>query len=144
MKTLKRKIETYIYKYITKWFLKLTKKLNQYDIPFQENEYEGIYVNEPFKGCKYSLLSPIECIYFAFNEIYHCSLRRFNIQGITMDYDNDDFIKVNIMTARPGCIIGRGGKDIDNLTKTLTKYFGKKVEINLIETKTNFTIITNF
>ena len=144
MKTLKRKIESYIYKYITKWFIKLTKKLNQYDIPFQENEYEGIYVNEPFKGCKYSLLSPIECIYFAFNEIYHCGLRRFNIQGITMDYDNAEFIKVNIMTARPGCIIGRGGKDINNLTKTLTKYFGKIVEINLIETKTNFTIITKF
>ena len=144
MKNIKKKIETYIYKYITKWFIKLTKKVNQYDIPFKENEYDEVYVNEPFKGCKYSLLSPIECIYFAFNEIYHCGLRRFNIQGITMDYDNAEFIKVNIMTARPGCIIGRGGKDINNLTKTLTKYFGKKVEINLIETKTNFTIITNF
>ena len=144
MKTPKRKIESYIYKYITKWFIKLTKKLNQYDIPFKENEYDEVYVNEPFKGCKYSLLSPIECIYFAFNEIYHCGLQRFNIQGITMDYDNAEFIKVNIMTARPGYIIGCGGKDINNLTKTLTKYFGKKVEINLIETKTNFTIITKF
>lgn len=144
MKISKRKIEIYIYKYITKWFIKLTKKLNQYDIPFKENEYDGVYVNEPFKDCKYSLFSPIECIYLAFNEIYHCSLRRFNIQGITMDYSNDNFIKVNIMTERPGSIIGFRGKDIDNLTETLTKYFGKRVEINLIETKTNFIIITNF
>lgn len=138
MKTFKRKIESYIYKYITKWFIKLTKKLNQYDILFQENWDEGIYVNEPFKGCKYSLLSPIECIYLAFNEIYHCSLIRFNIQGITMDYSNDDFIKVNIITAHPGSIIGFRGKDIDSLTEKLTEYFGKKVEINLIEIKTNF------
>ena len=138
MKTLKRKIESYIYKYITKWFIKLTKKLNQYDILFQENWNEGIYVNEPFKGCKYSLFSPIECIYLAFNEIYHCSLQRFNIQGITMDYSNDNFIKVNIITERPGLIIGKNGKDINNLTENLTEYFGKKVNINLIETKTNF------
>ena len=138
MKISKRKIEIYIYKYITKWFIKLTKKLNQYDILFQENWDEGIYVNEPFKGCKYSLLSPIECIYFAFNEIYHCSLQRFNIQGITMDYSNDNFIKVNIITERPGLIIGKNGKDINNLTENLTEYFGKKVDINLIETKTNF------
>ena len=144
MKISKRKIEIYIYKYITKWFIKLTKKVNQYDILFQEDWNEGIYENEPFKGCKYSLFSPIECIYLAFNEIYHCSLQRFNIQGITMDYDNAEFIKVNIMTARPGYIIGTGGKDINNLAKTLTKYFGKKVEINLIETKTNFIIITEF
>ena len=61
-----------------------------------------------------------------------------NIQGITMDYSNDDFIKVNITTERPGLIIGKGGKDIDNLTENLTEYFGKKVNVNLIETKTNF------
>lgn len=138
MKISKRKIEIYIYKCITKWFIKLTKKLNQYDIPFKEDYYEGIYVNKSFKGCKYSLLSPIECIYLAFNEIYHCSLSRFNIQGITMDYSNDDFIKVNITTARPGFIIGKGGKDINNLTEKLTECFGKKVEINLIEMKIKF------
>lgn len=141
MKISKRKIEIYIYKYITKWFIKLTKKVNQYDIPFKENEYDEVYVNEPFKGCKYSLFSPIECIYLAFNEIYYCSLQRFNIQGITMDYSNDNFIKVNITTERPGLIIGKGGKDIDNLTEKLTKCFGKKVEINLIEMKTHFAYI---
>lgn len=144
MKISKRKIEIYIYKYITKWFIKLTKKLNQYDIPIKDDCYEGIYVNKSFKGCTYSLFSPIECIYFAFNEIYHCSLTRFNIQGITMDYSNDNFIKVNIITERPGSIIGFRGKDIDNLTETLTKYFGKRVEINLIENKTNFILITDF
>ena len=64
--------------------------------------------------------------------------KRFNIQGITMDYSNDNFIKVNIITERPGLIIGKNGKDINNLTENLTEYFGKKVDINLIEIKTNF------
>lgn len=47
------------------------------------------------------------------------------------------------MTARTGLIIGKGGKDIEQLTFYLNRYFGKLVEVNLVEVKTNF-IYTNY
>ena len=136
MKRIKIKIENFIYEHITKWYVKLTNKRNHNLDIIKGNNYD-YFVNDKFKGCKYSLLSPIECIYFTLIKIYRRT-PLLNIQGITMDYSNDDFIKVNITTERPGLIIGKGGKDIDNLTENLTEYFGKKVNVNLIEIKTNF------
>lgn len=136
---LRFKIENFIYKYITKWYIRFTNKRNHNLDTIKGNGY-NFFVNDKFKGCKYSLLSPIECIYFTLIENYRRT-QFLNIQGITMDYSNDNFIKVNITTERPGLIIGKGGKDIDNLTEKLTEYFGKKVEINLIEMKTHFAYI---
>ena len=136
---LRFKIENFIYKYITKWYIRLTNKRNHNLDTIKGNGYD-FFVNDKFKGCKCSLLTPIECIYFTLIENYRRT-QFLNIQGITMDYSNDNFIKVNITTECPGLIIGKGGKDIDNLTEKLTKCFGKKVEINLIEMKTHFAYI---
>jgi len=44
-------------------------------------------------------------------------------------------LRINIVTARPGIIIGKKGADIEKLKTTLTKMLGKDVAINIKEEK---------
>ncbi len=44
-------------------------------------------------------------------------------------------LRINIITARPGIIIGKKGADIEKLKTTLTKMLGKEVAINIKEEK---------
>ncbi len=44
-------------------------------------------------------------------------------------------VKVNIFTAKPGIVIGRGGAEVDSLKKALEKMTGKKVNIYINEVK---------
>lgn len=44
-------------------------------------------------------------------------------------------IKVNIFTAKPGIVIGRGGQEVEVLRKELENLSGKKVTINITEIK---------
>src|SRR5690554_5024113 len=44
-------------------------------------------------------------------------------------------VKVNIYTAKPGIVIGRGGSGVDALKVELEKFTGKTVLINIVEVK---------
>ncbi|HBM81435.1 MAG: 30S ribosomal protein S3 [Clostridiales bacterium] len=44
-------------------------------------------------------------------------------------------VKINIYTAKPGIVIGRGGEGVDSIKKELEKLTGKNVLINIIEVK---------
>lgn len=44
-------------------------------------------------------------------------------------------VKVDIYTAKPGMIIGKGGAAVDELKKNLDKLVGKEVALNIIEVK---------
>ena len=44
-------------------------------------------------------------------------------------------LNVNIHTAKPGMVIGKGGAEVENLRKTLTNMTGKRVHINITEIK---------
>lgn len=44
-------------------------------------------------------------------------------------------VKLNIYTAKPGIVIGRGGEGVDQLKKELEKMTGKNVLINIVEVK---------
>lgn len=44
-------------------------------------------------------------------------------------------IKVDIYTAKPGMIIGKGGAAIEEIKKKVAKLVGKKVDLNIIEVK---------
>mgnify|MGYP000976640961 FL=1 len=44
-------------------------------------------------------------------------------------------VKVNIFTAKPGIVIGRGGQEVENLRQALEAMTGKKVNINITEVK---------
>jgi small subunit ribosomal protein S3 len=42
---------------------------------------------------------------------------------------------VNLFTAKPGMIIGRGGAGIDNLKREITEFVGRPVNLNVMEIK---------
>ncbi|MEW6698349.1 MAG: 30S ribosomal protein S3 [Bacillota bacterium] len=45
-------------------------------------------------------------------------------------------VKINIHTAKPGIVIGRGGAEVEALRKELEKMTGKQVHVNIVEIKT--------
>ncbi|NLB27415.1 MAG: 30S ribosomal protein S3, partial [Clostridiaceae bacterium] len=47
----------------------------------------------------------------------------------------DDHTTITITTGKPGIIIGRGGAEIENLKKKLTKKFGRTFYINVKEVR---------
>jgi len=48
---------------------------------------------------------------------------------------NSKKISINIFTARPGLVIGKGGVEVENLKKMITKMIGLEVQINVNEIK---------
>ena len=44
-------------------------------------------------------------------------------------------VNVSIHTAKPGMVIGKGGAEVENLSKELNKLTGKRVHINIVEIK---------
>jgi len=48
---------------------------------------------------------------------------------------NSKKISINIFTARPGLVIGKGGAEVENLKKMITKMIGLEVQINVNEIK---------
>jgi len=48
---------------------------------------------------------------------------------------NSKKISINIFTARPGLVIGRGGSEVENLKKMIIKMIGLEVQINVNEIK---------
>jgi small subunit ribosomal protein S3 len=44
-------------------------------------------------------------------------------------------VTVTIHTSKPGIIIGKGGKDVEDLKKALDKLTGKEIQINILEVK---------
>jgi small subunit ribosomal protein S3 len=44
-------------------------------------------------------------------------------------------LRINIHTAKPGMVIGRGGAGVEGLRKDLEKLTGKKVHLNILEIK---------
>ncbi len=45
------------------------------------------------------------------------------------------FVKVNVFTAKPGLVIGKGGNFAETLKKELEKMIGKEVNLNIVEVK---------
>ena len=45
------------------------------------------------------------------------------------------FVKINVFTAKPGLVIGKGGNLAENLKEKLQKMIGKDVNLNIVEVK---------
>ena len=45
------------------------------------------------------------------------------------------FVKVNVFTAKPGLVIGKGGNLAENLKNELSKMINKEVNLNIVEVK---------
>jgi small subunit ribosomal protein S3 len=44
-------------------------------------------------------------------------------------------VKINVFTAKPGIVIGRGGQEVEIMRRELEKMSGKKVAVNITEVK---------
>ena len=45
------------------------------------------------------------------------------------------FVKINILTAKPGIVIGKGGAGAESLKAEISKLIGKDVNLNIVEVK---------
>ena len=62
------------------------------------------------------------------------TLKSAGISSINIERKASD-VKVNVMAAKPGMIIGKGGSAIEELKKKLEKMTGKTVSLNIEEVK---------
>ena len=62
------------------------------------------------------------------------TLKSAGISAINIERKTSD-VKVNVMAAKPGMIIGKGGAAIEELKKKLEKLTGKTVSLNIEEVK---------
>jgi small subunit ribosomal protein S3 len=45
------------------------------------------------------------------------------------------FVKINLYTAKPGIVIGKGGAEVENIKAEVAKLIGKDVNLNIVEVK---------
>ena len=82
---------------------------------------------------------------FADNLVEDYNIRKFlkkklhsvgaGIAKIEIERRGKDQIRIFIHTAKPGVVIGQGGKDIEQLKKDLAKYTSKRLSIEIKEVK---------
>ena len=62
---------------------------------------------------------------------------KLNVAGIShIDIERSaSKVGVTIHTAKPGIVIGRGGKDVEALKKEIEAFTGKAVSLNIVEIK---------
>lgn len=142
-KPIKNKFTIAMLNIITKWFIKLTNKVNYSLTPLTDSSGYDYFINPRFKNCNTCVYNPIETVYFVLKTVFG-RIDILSIQGINVDYSNSDKIFVTISTLRPGLVIGFHGKDIDRLTEILTTYFGQQVEIQINEVKNLRYTISNY
>ena len=44
-------------------------------------------------------------------------------------------VKINLYTAKPGIVIGKGGAEVENIKSEVSKLIGKDVNLNIVEVK---------
>ena len=57
------------------------------------------------------------------------------VSNVVIERPNADMVKVIVMAARPGMVIGRSGEGIDEFKKQLVKMTGKKVDVDIQEVR---------
>lgn len=126
---------------ILDWF---RKKIYNYEI----NETLNSKLSDPHWGYTYTssdlrvgVLCPVMIVYkmlekyFGFQGVYI-----LRIHGIDVDTQDENTITVTIRLNRPGCLIGKGGKDIDAVRDMLERYFNKSTKINIVEVKNDVNV----
>ncbi|MBQ1826211.1 MAG: 30S ribosomal protein S3, partial [Firmicutes bacterium] len=55
------------------------------------------------------------------------------VAKVVIERASGNKLRANVMTAKPGMVIGRSGDGIDAIKKDLAKLTGKEVEIEIVE-----------
>lgn len=115
----------------------IEKRLKQLFIKNEMNALSFKIENECFmdgsKSKTLAIYSPLKTVYLCIEKVYNTA-NILQIHGINVDTQKD-IIDIKIFTKRTGILIGRGGRDIDKLTKEISLMFDKKVMIDIIEIK---------
>ena len=75
------------------------------------------------------LVEDVKIRKFLKNKLYIAGISRIEIERAA------NKVKINLSTAKPGLVIGKGGTGIEELRKTLEKMTGKSVLVNITEVK---------
>ena len=67
---------------------------------------------------------------FVKKELYNAGVAKVVIERAA-----ENQMRVNVLTAKPGMVIGRGGDGIDQVKTKIEKLTGKKVSVNIVEVK---------
>ncbi|MGI6684261.1 MAG: 30S ribosomal protein S3 [Bacillota bacterium] len=81
------------------------------------------------KDYKKLLLEDFKVRKFIKEKLYASGISRVEIERAA------NRVKINIFTAKPGIVIGRGGAEVENLKKQLEAMTGKRININISEVK---------
>ncbi len=57
------------------------------------------------------------------------------VSKVVIERAAENQMRVSVLTAKPGMVIGRGGDGIDQLKNELEKLTGKKISVNIVELK---------
>ena len=61
--------------------------------------------------------------------------KKLYVSGISKIERTAKFVKVNVYTAKPGLVIGKGGNLAETLKAEITKMINKEVNLNIVEVK---------
>ena len=130
-KCIKYDIKFYIRKYKGDFMFWLRRKLirNILDSEVCSYTYEMRHQYKPFNR---AMLFPCSVVSIVLAE-YFQRVDLLGIHGISVDTQSDEAVTATIALARPGLLIGKGGKDIDAVMERLSELFGKETNIDIKE-----------
>lgn len=85
-----------------------------------------------YKPFNRAMLFPCSIVSMVLAE-YFQRVDLLGIHSISVDTQSDEAVTVTITLARPGYLIGKGGKDIDAVMERLSELFGKETNIDIKE-----------
>ena len=130
-KCIKYDIKFYIRKCKGDFMFWLRRKLirNILDSEVCSYTYEMRHQYKPFNR---AMLFPCSVVSMVLAE-YFQRVDLLGIHSISVDTQSDEAVTVTITLARPGLLIGKGGKDIDAVMERLSELFGKETNIDIKE-----------
>ena len=91
--------------------------------------YKTRHEYKPFNN---AMLFPCSIVSMVLAE-YFQRVDLLGIHSISVDTQSDEAVTATIALARPGLLIGKGGKDIDAVRERLSELFGKETNIDIKE-----------
>ena len=91
--------------------------------------YKTIQEYKPFNN---AILFPCSIVSMVLLEHFK-RIDWLKIHSISVDTRSDEAVTATIALARPGLLIGKGGKDVDAVRERLSKLFGKETNIDIKE-----------
>ena len=119
---------------ILDWF---RKKIYNYEINEALNyKLSDIYYGYIVSDLRVGVLCPAMIVYKILEKHFgFLGVCKMRIHGIDVNTQDTNTITVTIKLNKPGCLIGKGGKDIDAVRDMLERYFNKATKIDIVEVK---------